>query len=347
MILRPILILVIFFGTLFYFREPLQNVAPSFSQLHSEYADSFKKFFKEVTSASSTTLFGVSQNYIPFFSGSNSTTSGYKTSTVTTIDDPQGDLQGGRGTSSANQGGVLGTVSVTGKNGELLPVISNQNEASLSVQGIILGTNAERQKQGLPYLNVNKKLTESAESKLQDMFKNQYFEHMSPSGDSVSDVVRKTGYDYIVVGENLALGVFSGDSQVVAAWMASPGHRKNILDSRYQEIGIAIGQGTYQGRKQWLIVQHFGKPLSSCPSPSDSLKKSIETQKAEVAALENRIAETRKEIDSATGDAYVEKANEYNTLVIDYNTKLTMLKQSIDSYNTTVRQFNTCAGIAE
>lgn len=332
MILRPLLILLIFFGVLFYFKEPLSHVAPRFDQLHSAYADSFKKLFKEITSATSSAILNGNQNYIPSLIDSNSSSPEVKTSTATVIDDKT------RNVSSDS-------LSTSNTSKELLPVISNQIEQDLTISGIISATNMERKKVGLPELIKDPQLSKAAEIKLQDMFQKQYFQHVSPSGDSVSDVVRKTGYEYIVVGENLALGVFAGDAQVVAAWMASPGHKKNILDSRYQEIGLAVGQGVYQGRKQWLIVQHFAKPLSSCSSPNSSLKTRVDTEKAYVESLESKITTARNQIDGLTGDAYIEKANEYNALVIEYNAKLAGLKSTIDEYNAAVRLFNTCAGI--
>lgn len=331
MILRPLIILLIFFGTLFYFRAPISEVAPQFDQLHSAYADSFKKLFKEITSATSSSLFNGNQNYIPSLSNPSSTLSGVKTSTATVLPD-------------ANQVAQNIPDPIT-TNKELLPVTSNQVEQDLTISGIISATNIERKKVGLSELIKDPLLSKAAEIKLQDMFQKQYFQHVSPSGDSVSDVVRKTGYEYIVVGENLALGVFAGDAQVVAAWMASPGHKKNILDSRYQEIGLAVGQGEYQGRKQWLIVQHFAKPLSSCTSPNGSLKTRVDTEKANIQILETKITTTRNQIDGLSGESYIEKANEYNALVIEYNSKLAGLKISIDEYNTAVRLFNTCAGI--
>ncbi len=332
MFLRPILILLIFFGTLFYFREPLSHVAPRYDQLHSAYSDSFKKLFKEITTATSSALLNGNQNYIPSFTDQNGASSGVKTSTATVVND----------TNQSSSSNVLGT---TNTNKELLPVVSNQVEQDLTISGIISATNIERKKVGLSELIKDPQLSKAAEIKLQDMFQKQYFQHVSPSGDSVSDVVRKTGYEYIVVGENLALGVFAGDAQVVAAWMASPGHKKNILDTRYQEIGLAVGQGMYQGREQWLIVQHFAKPLSSCASPNGGLKTTVDSQKAAISVLESKITVTRSQIDGLTGDAYVEKANEYNALVIDYNAKLATLKLSIDEYNAAVRSFNVCAGI--
>lgn len=323
MFLRPLFILLIFFGALFYFKEPLSHVAPSFDQLHSAYADSFKKLIKEITSATSSAILNTNTNYIP---SSDTATTSVKTSTIDAVTD-----------------GVLPNSSK--QNRELLPVVSNQSGEDLTISGIIYETNKERRKAGLPELMKDPQLSQSAEMKLQDMFQKQYFQHISPTGDSVSDVVRKTGYEYIVVGENLALGIFGGDEQVVAAWMASPGHKKNILDTRYKEIGLAVGQGMYQGRRQWLVVQHFAKPLSACPSPAPKLKNTVDIQKNEIEVLEQKILAVRSQIDGLTGDAYSEKANEYNTLVIEYNSKLTTLKSSTDLYNEAVRAFNACAGI--
>jgi uncharacterized protein YkwD len=323
MFLRPLVILLIFFGTLFYFKDDLSGVAPRFDQLHSAYADSFKKLFKEITSATSSSLLNPGTNYIP---QGNSTSTSVKTSTVETLT-PEVDL------------------AASSKTKELLPVVSNQSGEDLTISGIIYETNKERRKAGLPELMKDPQLSQSAEMKLQDMFQRQYFQHISPTGDSVSDVVRKTGYEYIVVGENLALGIFPGDEQVVAAWMASPGHKKNILDSRYKEIGLAVGQGMYQGRRQWLVVQHFAKPLSACTTPAPKLKNTVDIQKNEVEVLEQKIVTVRAQIDGLTGDAYTEKANEYNALVIEYNAKLTTLKASTDAYNEAVRAFNACAGI--
>lgn len=341
MILRSLFILLVFFGILFYFRGPLSTVAPQFDQLHSAYADSFKKLFEQITTATSSSLFDGSENYVPSPTGQGASTSGVKTSTA-----PIGESRQTAGANSSNGASGQEVLGTSNTNPDLKPVISNgTEEGDLSVSGIISYTNMERHKQGLPNLNASYKLTASAEAKIQDMFKNQYFEHISPTGQSVSDVVRQQGYEYIVVGENLALGIFAGDDKVVQAWMASPGHKKNILDPRYIDIGVAIGQGTYQGRKQYIIVQHFGKPLSACSSPSASLKKSIESQKEDVSILEQKITVTRAQIDTLTGDQYVAKANEYNAMVIDYNQKLTTLKSTIDSYNETVRKFNACAGI--
>lgn len=346
-LLRPLIILLIFFGILFYFKEPLKKVPVAFAGLHSSYATSFKKTFNEILNASSTTLFSGTLNYIPSISGA---ISGKKVPLIELQSAVNQAATGSPGSTNANStldNVIKSNTTQVDMKGDLLPVTGNQSGEvdALTVTGIISSTNKERVKQGLPFLSLDSKLSLAAESKLQDMFQNQYFEHVSPSGETVSDVVKRVKYEYIVVGENLALGIFGGDSQVVAAWMASPGHRKNILDSRYQDIGVAVGRGIYQGKQQWLIVQHFGKPVTACVSPSEALKKKIDIEKTELSSLEANISNTKIQVDQLTGDAYTAKAIEYNALVSDYNSKLAVLKIDIDEYNISARVFNTCAGI--
>jgi uncharacterized protein YkwD len=332
-IIRPALILVLFFGLLFYFKEPLQQVPQKFDALQSSYAAGFKQKFNEIINATSSSVLNDLGNYVP------------SAATTTPVNIPAPVTTGNANSTTSN---VLGE-STTKKTDSMNPVVSNQipTENTLSVSGIVSFTNKERAKLGVSYLALDSKLSKAAESKLQDMFQNQYFQHVSPAGESVSDVAKKAGYEYIVVGENLALGIFGGDDQVVAAWMASPGHKKNILDTRYRDIGVAVGQGMYQGKKQWLIVQHFGKPISACTLPNEELKKRIETEKTNLGYTEAKITAIKEEVEKLTGDAYTAKATEYNALVTDYNNQLAILKKSIEEYNIGARVFNTCAGITE
>jgi len=338
-LLRALLILLAFFGALFYFKDSLQSVAPSFGALHSAYSEPFKALFRDITSATSSSLLRPGMNYVPLPAGSATTSYSPQPSDI-----PPTKANSTEAVSIPSSSTVLSS-SVTNDDGSLLPVISDQPEGGLSISGIVAYTNAERTKQGLPSLRVNTSLTSSAEAKLQDMFTHQYFEHVSPAGQSVSDLVRASGYDYIVTGENLALGIFSGDDQVVAAWMASPGHKRNILDARYQDVGVAVGQGVYQGKKQWLIVQHFGKPLSSCNTPDVALKQTIETEKDMVSASEVKITDLRTQVDATVGADYSAKASEYNVAVTDYNQKLAQLKSDVAEYNDAAKAYNVCAGI--
>ncbi len=125
--------------------------------------------------------------------------------------------------------------------------------AKLTIAGTIKWTNTERRNNGaLPPLAENSELDEIAALRLADMFKNQYFAHVSPTGSSAESVAKEVGYDYIALGENLALGDFSGDEDLVTAWMNSPGHRANILNTKYQEIGVAVKEGNYAGHSAWI-----------------------------------------------------------------------------------------------
>lgn len=342
---RLIIVLVIFFGLLFYFQAPLSNVPAQFSELHSPYVQAFKTMFSDIIHATSSAVIGGYRNYIPGMAGTSSSSWGQPAASSTSATSSSGSSssQGG-GTSATASGATTAGASINNQ-GALLPVTSNEGAGTLSALGIIYDTNSERAKMNLPNLSKNEKLTASAEAKLQDMFQNQYFAHVSPSGENVSNVVIRAGYDYIVVGENLALGLFPSDASVVAAWMASPGHKKNILDSRYQEIGIAVGTGVYQGRKQWLIVQHFGKPLSACPSPSASLKKDITEESENLSVLEQRISTAKADVDSSAGTSeYSAKVDAYNALVTAYNEARESLKGRLETYNASVRDFNDCIG---
>ena len=240
------------------------------------------------------------------------------------------------------------TVAGTTVSKVLPPVIGDSDDdytnTGLTQTGVLVYTNSERVKVGIPELKRNVLLDLSAKKKLDDMFANQYFEHVSPVGASVSDVVKSTGYDFIVAGENLALGNFGGDPQVVAAWMASPGHKANILDRRYTEVGIATGYGVYKGQAQWIAVQHFARPMSSCSSPNSGLKETINIHKDQLNQSEIDLATVKKLIDSmSTGDQRLQATiTSYNNLVRDYNNRLQTLKTEISNYNEQVQNFNSC-----
>ena len=127
-------------------------------------------------------------------------------------------------------------------------IFTGETTTVLSQNDVIDLTNKARATYGsLPALKENSKLDFSAEKKLQDMFMKQYFEHVSPSGIGVGDLANQISYEYIVIGENLALGNFKDDQALVDAWMASPAHRANILNKHYTEIGVAVGKGTFEG----------------------------------------------------------------------------------------------------
>jgi hypothetical protein len=218
-------------------------------------------------------------------------------------------------------------------------------EAYLTRAGVIQWTNAQRAKYGLPPLKENPRLDVSAELKVQDMFEKQYFAHLSPSGEGVKDLVEIAGYEYIAIGENLALGNFRNDEALVQGWMDSPGHRANILNPGYQDIGVAVQKGQFEGRSVWLAVQHFGRPLSACPQPDENLKAQIDSNQNEIEKLQANLLKLEAEIKNMKpkrGPAYTQKIEEYNALVLQYNTLIDQTKTLITNYNNQVNLFNQC-----
>jgi len=223
-------------------------------------------------------------------------------------------------------------------------------ESYLTRAGVIQWTNTQRAKYGLPPLKENPRLNLSAELKVQDMFENQYFAHLSPSGEGVKDLAEVVGYEFIAIGENLALGNFRNDEALVQGWMDSPGHRANILNPNYQEIGVAVQKGEFEGRTTWLAVQHFGRPLSACPQPDEMLKTQIDANQTEIEKLQATLATLEAEIRNMRpkrGPAYTQKVQEYNALVFQYNAIIDQTKALINTYNNQVKLFNQCVAGTE
>jgi uncharacterized protein YkwD len=96
-----------------------------------------------------------------------------------------------------------------------------------------------------------------------DMARKKFFEHRGSDGSSPKDRVLRTGYEPSLSGENIAYGPESAE-EAVAGWLASPGHCANIMESRFQQIGVGVATGNKRGRIYW--VQDFGAPrYSSAP----------------------------------------------------------------------------------
>ena len=234
-----------------------------------------------------------------------------------------------------------------------LNVGGTEKQIVLLQSKIIAETNLQRQENGnpsttlrtgLPALKENAILDKAAAAKANDMFKNQYFEHVSPAGIDPGKLVQNYGYDYIVEGENLILGNFSSEKEVVQDWMNSPGHRANILNNRYTEIGVAIIKGTYKGETVWIGVQEFGLPASACNAPSATLKNGIDSAKTQLDVFASQINDKKTEIGAANPKSaiYSQMIDDYNQLVSQYNALADQLKQIIALYNGQINIFNNC-----
>lgn len=156
--------------------------------------------------------------------------------------------------------------------------------AELNAQKIITLTNEIRQQYSLTPLKENPLLNKAAREKAQDMFRNNYFAHFSPTGVSPWYWISKSGYNYHYAGENLAMNFIDSD-EVVRAWLNSPSHRANLLNGNYRDIGIAILPADYSkssGINQPIVVQLFGSPQAV---KAVKVKTTSETTKPTVAAV--------------------------------------------------------------
>lgn len=130
--------------------------------------------------------------------------------------------------------------------------------SDITVDQVVSATNVQRSQAGLLPLKLNDVLSAAAQMKAQDMFTYQYWAHTSPSGTEPWFFFKKVGYEYQSAGENLARD-FMNTSEMMAAWMSSPTHKANIVHAKYEEIGVAVVNGTLQGVETTLVVQLFGK----------------------------------------------------------------------------------------
>jgi uncharacterized protein YkwD len=215
----------------------------------------------------------------------------------------------------------------------------------LTLTGVISETNTQRKENGgLAALGENALLDKIALERLDDMATKQYFAHVSPSGSSAIVLADADGYAHIALGENLALGNFLGDFGVVDAWMHSPGHRANILNTHYTEIGVAVKEVIFNGNDTWLAVQVFGRPASDCPSPDATALSSLNATAAELLQMQNDLTAQKAKIDamSPSDPAYVQTVDQYNAAATKYNTLAAQAKANIAAYNTKVEAYNAC-----
>jgi len=110
-----------------------------------------------------------------------------------------------------------------------------------------------------PPLNSSGKLNDAAAAHARDMVKKKFFDHRGSDGSQPKDRVLRTGYKSRLTGENIAMGPESAE-EVIEGWLDSPGHCANIMDPRFQDIGVGLASGKKRGEIYW--VQTFGAPRS-------------------------------------------------------------------------------------
>ena len=120
-------------------------------------------------------------------------------------------------------------------------------------QQILSLVNIERKKANLQPLTLNNQLGQAAQNHTNDMVSKSYFSHTSPSGGTMASRVNATGYRYSAIGENIAAGNSTANATMIQ-WMNSPGHRANILNPKFRELGVGFAPSNDQYRYYWTQV---------------------------------------------------------------------------------------------
>lgn len=134
--------------------------------------------------------------------------------------------------------------------------------------------NQQRAANGLGGLTMSNALESSAQPTAADMVARHYFSHTPPEGTSLQDKLAAyiAGTTRWIIGENLAWGegYTATPANTMVAWMNSPGHRANILNGQYAEVGVGVVQGTPGGNANGATyVNHFGtRELAGAAEPT-------------------------------------------------------------------------------
>jgi uncharacterized protein YkwD len=147
----------------------------------------------------------------------------------------------------------------------LIPTLANGSRVEAATLCLI---NTQRQHYGRRALRPNADLARSAAAHSQDMVSANYFNHVSPTGDTPLARIKASTYlplrSAYLVGENIALGTMqlSTAAAIVASWMKSPDHRANILNRDFRDTGVGViaqAPNMYSvGQQGATYTQEFG-----------------------------------------------------------------------------------------
>ena len=129
---------------------------------------------------------------------------------------------------------------------------SSTNVNNSTAKELLNLVNKARAENGLSALTLNSNLSAVAQKKAEDMKNNNYFSHTSPTYGSPFDMIKNAGINYKTAGENIAKGQKTAEA-VFNAWMNSSGHRANILNSRFTQMGIGVTDGSNKYWSQMFI----------------------------------------------------------------------------------------------
>ncbi len=200
--------------------------------------------------------------------------------------------------------------------------------AEISHSLLIELTNKQREELGINLLEENQQLNAAAFLKAQDMLAQDYFSHQSPTGVTPWYWFQKADYDYQTAGENLGIG-FLDSEEIYQAWDNSPSHRANLLNSAYQDIGIAVVKGDFEENETVIVVQLFGSPIETIAEPIVELivESIVESKEDTVAAVQ----EIEPEQEQGLGDIQEEIKGETSAV-------FSFLKFMTEGYNNLVQK---------
>jgi hypothetical protein len=143
--------------------------------------------------------------------------------------------------------------------GSVLAYQSNYSDSSL-----LNSTNTDRSANKVSSLSLNSTLDGVATQKADEMVSENFWSHISPSGQTPVDLLAASGYNFSEAGENLAYG-FSNAPTVIQAWMNSPDHRANMLNGSYSQVGFGVAESkNYLGRgPAVVVVAEYAEPAST------------------------------------------------------------------------------------
>ena len=162
---------------------------------------------------------------------------------------------------------------------------------NISVQGLLDDTNTQRTTSGLSRLHLNTALNQAAQAKAADMAANNYWAHTSPTGKTPWTFIAAANYSYDTAGENLAYG-FSTSSETISGWMNSPGHRANILNATYVDVGFGIlNVENYQDNgNQTIVVAMYASPYKEAVATQNAPPTSTSTSTNEQSSASQESA---------------------------------------------------------
>lgn len=159
--------------------------------------------------------------------------------------------------------------------------LPDPSEAGLGHAGFALILNDMRTGNGVTVLAENALLTSASQAHAQDMETFGYVSHEDRAGGFARDRADAVGYDWDYIAENIAQG-FDDNQEVIDAWMASPGHRDNLVDPRAEEFGLGRVDDT------WVLMMGSRFPETPPPVGELEIEETIDVAVGENAPLQRR-----------------------------------------------------------